>query len=488
MEYLDSLLGNALNNSKQKQNYTYTKENSLLKMIAIPSFGVYSPNYSFYIPYNILYQDKLTQNIFNSFPDLMKQHVNDLHNKFKVKFDYFVISLDGSFINSKYKHNTQEGFLRVNFVAHPYIFYDITNLNKDHRTFMLSALYTNLGDSDSHVKEINEDGALKINPEVFLHDFNKKEVILHKSNDNFPALSPNNCALLVNLNSAFFSVFNLIAIFYENKIVKFCVTQFNFVTQNDYLLTHPLINSLNKSSSINNQNVEIVLKDYLYDEHVAKFILNTIFGYFCIKIENLQSEKEIIEMIKFILNFSHLKSKYDNSNLIYGKLNILDYEENYEIIDELRSAGVILEEEIFYQNNSEDANSREDKNFNLPENNYNEFCNFISDFLGRIKIKNFAEKILFCKNLNKEKEYTNTDSNNKCEENFKYKIRNQFIIQVLLKFLRHKINSLDRIIQSYCNYFNEVENTFQFTLEYLCPNFETKLLSERGKYKDINDE
>ena len=121
----------------------------------------------------------------------------------------------------------------------------------------------------------------------------------------------------------------------------------------------------------------------------------------------------------------------------------------------------------------------------MPEHNYNEFCNFISDFLGRIKIKNFAEKILFCKNLNKEKEYTNTDSNNKCEENLKYKIRNQFIIQVLLKFLRHKINSLDRIIQSYCNYFSEVENTFQFTLENLCPNFETKLLSERGKYKDI---
>jgi hypothetical protein len=481
MDYLDSIIGNTTSNTKKKQTYTYSKENSLLKMIAIPSFGVYSPNYSFYIPFNILYHEKITQNIFNSFPDLMRQHVNDLHNKFKVKFDYFVISLDGGFIHSKYKHNTHEGFLRVNYVAHPYIFYDISNLSKDHNSYMLSALYTNLGDSDSYIKEINEESGLKINPEIFLHDMNKKEIILHKSNDNFPALSPNNCAILVNLNLSFFSFYNITAVFYDNKIVKFCVTQFNIFNRNDFLLINPLINSLNKSAIINNENVKKVLFDLVYNKHMVIFILNTLFGYICTKIQNLENEKEILEMIKNILNLTHIKAKFENNKINYGNLNIQDILGNYEMIDELRSAGIILEEENLYEFESIGGINSiiGDKNINMLDHYYNEFCNFVSDFLGRIKIKNFTEKILFSKNNYKKEELK--DSKNTGGENFNLQIRNKFIIQVILKFLRHKINSLDKIIQSYFIIINEIDSTVQYKVEDFYSDVESILLSQRGK-------
>ena len=102
-------------------------------MFSIPYFGVYANDYTFFTPVNILKKLNPSNQIIKTFPELLKETIQEFRIKFNVDSDFFQITLDGSFIFDKFKQTNFNHYLRVNTVLHPYIFYDLEKLHRDHR-------------------------------------------------------------------------------------------------------------------------------------------------------------------------------------------------------------------------------------------------------------------------------------------------------------------------------------------------------------------
>jgi hypothetical protein len=282
--------------SADEFQYNYQKENHLLNMIAVPYLGVYSQNYTFLMPCNILHSNKISEKIYNNFPENLKSNYFEINNKYSLDIDYFLITLDGSYLCSKYSNNNPNGVLRLNYVPHPYIFYNVNSLEKDHVTNIYSCLYAHNG-HENYLKETNEFDGMRINPEKFICDENKKEIILHKSDDNLPALSPNNCAFLINTNKVYFTIYNLTLVTYKNKIVKFMITQFNILLYNDIKLFSELFIGLNNFNSKDRESVSLFVNNLYNFSLNFKSIVKNIFGYYCSKDVGREEIKKIFNYI-----------------------------------------------------------------------------------------------------------------------------------------------------------------------------------------------
>jgi hypothetical protein len=341
----------------EKIEIQYSRVNSLMNMIAVPYLGVYSPNYTFMMPINVLHKKQISNGSFELFPDTLKRHLADLNKG--IELDHFMITLDGNYLYSK--HNNID-FLRMNLVPHPYIFYDITDLGKDHYTYVFSCLYSEDPFHASYLRETIESDGLRINPEVFLSDQNKKEIILHKSNDNFPAISPNNCSFLVNINKNFFTFYNLTAVTYMNKFVKFAVVQFNVFNHNDILALSPLLESFNSVQLQSMGLINIFISNIYYAKENIKHIFHALYVHLLknLKIEN---EKE----------FNRLELCRNLFNSIYYR-KISDFEDNLNYII------------------SDSSDVTESKK--ITDFHYDSLCYFIWCNMGKFKIAGLGEKVI----------------------------------------------------------------------------------------------
>lgn len=111
----------------------------LINLITSPYFGIYSTNYEFFIPTLVISKNEINSTIYEELPNSIKS----IYNKFnKVQIDYMILDVDNSFIfnHNKIIGNTLDT-LRVNVVIHPYLFYDLKFLNKDHKSEVLNAIY-----------------------------------------------------------------------------------------------------------------------------------------------------------------------------------------------------------------------------------------------------------------------------------------------------------------------------------------------------------
>jgi hypothetical protein len=395
---------------KKKENNSsiqYTKENTLLNMIAIPYIGIYSPNYTFMIPVNVLYSNSINETIFKTFPQNLQKHFLEFQ---EVEMDYFLITLDGSYLYSKYAQiNNQNGYLRLNFVPHPYIFYDVKDINKDHVTNIYSCIYS-LPQHLNYLKDSGEFDGLRINHDKIMSNDNKKEIILHKSSDNLPALSPNNCAFLVNINNCFFTFFNLTIVTYHNKVVKFMIAQYNVIMNHDIYLLSPSLNLIS-SFNYNSENMEInrnfVINLFSSKENI-KFMMTTVFYYISRKILNnneIKDKQQFKEEIKNIFYLCFFKSSTHSSNMNLNNLD--DYEDSMVLFD--------------------DESMR-----NISNYFYDELCYFLWCYLGRVNIPGFGENIIFASITNK-----------------------NYLIEILSKFLRKKIYDIENFFNSYFVFFEE---------------------------------
>jgi len=202
---------------------TYKEQCDLLKMISIPSFGIYSNDYAFLEQILILKKNSCPNNL----PQKAKNQINYLRNKYpEVKPEYFHITLSSEILFNISPENINSfSYTALNFISHPYIFYNC-QLNREHKSDIFCAAYTDEQEIDT-IKQENGDSHLRVNPECNMDDWQlKREVYIHLSDDNYPSLSPNNCHLLINLNSQFINFYVITCGTYHGKIVKIFVGNF----------------------------------------------------------------------------------------------------------------------------------------------------------------------------------------------------------------------------------------------------------------------
>jgi hypothetical protein len=375
-------------------------------MKAIPYFGIYSPNYTFFIPIHVLHSQSISETLFNTFPYQLKTHLMEFNEKYKVPLDYFLITFDGTFLWSKYHQFFKDQDLRVNTVLHPYIFNDLRELNRDHTTIAYSCIYTNDTLHGSYLKETEEMEAMKINPEKLLNDYNKKEIILHRSEDNYPAISPNNCSFIFNINNTFSTFFLICIVTYKNTIVKMCICQCNFFMNNEIQILSPIVRCLTSGNFLYNDPVLVkkFLITLLVNYEIFNHITQTNFSYICsylVKEHIAQSQPdELLKIIKRIFDFTFLK-----------KVNLIDgVDEGFTIIDEYEGSSLSYISK-YYLNN---------------------LCFFIWFSLGGARIKNIGELILFSSG--------------------------DFLPDILFKYLRKVRLNLEIIINSYVTFFRSYKS------------------------------
>jgi hypothetical protein len=380
------------NNSEDNKFKFYSKENKLLGMLAIPYFGVYSPNYTFFQPLEIIHSPKLDDKIISTLPYGMRNNISELQES-HVEWEYFSICLDGSYVNKKWgRQNTKQNtkFLRINFVPHPYIFYNVTNLSpqNEHKTFIYSMLYSHSYPNYFYQESLEADG-LRFNREKFIHEDNKKEIILH-SIENSPALSPNNCSFLINTNATFFSFYNMTAITYRNKIVKFMVGQFNVINYSNLNLLSPLIKILNS----NKQN----FSDYLENVILAKFVIvenfSKVFYYFIHKLNKLNKSEN-----------------KDQSKILIKEMFQIIFTQNFDYLD--------------YTSNKEN---------NFGEFYFVDLCIFLWNLFNQPSMSNFGENIFTSHNL-------------EIDETYSYYFK--YYSEILFKYFRHLMNSIEEFFSPY---------------------------------------
>ena len=298
---------------------TYKEQCELLNMISIPSFGIYSDDYAFLEQLLILKKNSTP----NTLPSPVKEQINYLNKKYpELKPEFFHITLSSSilFTISPEKLNSLS-YTALNFISHPYIFYNC-NLNKEHKSDIYCAAYTDDFEIDT-IKEAEGNAHLRLNPQCNIDDEQlKREVYIHLSGDGYPSLSPNNCQLLINLNSQIINFYVISCGTYIGKIVKCFVGNYVIIPNSHNSI---LFNDINKSLLIQ-KNKEKLIIDLLLFRNKYNVVLNYILNYY---LKEYITKEKNIEIIKnyFIKAFSIIFDIFDNSRSEIKKLleNISNY-------------------------------------------------------------------------------------------------------------------------------------------------------------------
>lgn len=284
----------------------FTEQCDLLQMTSIPTFGKYSSDYTFLDQVLIIKNEKMP----DYFPQKIKSKIDNLKKNIpEIKPEYFHVTLSTStFIGPSSENEVNGSYTLLNLISHPYIFYNCA-LNKEHRSEVYCAAFTDDLELDT-IKEADSGDKLVINPDCNLDDnFLKREVILHLSEDGFPSLSPNNCALNINLNAQIINFYVVVCGTYWGKIVKCFVGNFLIIPKsNNSVLIGDLYNKMVKDKSKNNLSTELIFFKNKFRDY-----MDYVFNYGIYEItENAQN----FEQVKLCLNkaFSIIYDFSDNGD------------------------------------------------------------------------------------------------------------------------------------------------------------------------------
>ena len=270
---------------------TYNEQCKLLNMISIPSFGIYSDDYAFLEQILILKKNKPPNNL----PSKVKSQINYLNSKYpELTPEYFHITLSSSILfNFSPEKLNSLSYTALNFISHPYIFYNC-QLNREHKSDIYCAAYIDEHEIDT-IKQADGDTHLRVNPECNIDDGQlKREVYIHLSGDGYPSLSPNNCQLLVNLNSQFINFYVITCGTYGGKIVKCFVGNYLIIPN---ISNSILFSDINKSLLLQ-KNKENLINDLLLFRNKYNDIVNYILYYYLNEI--ILNAKNIEQIKKYI--------------------------------------------------------------------------------------------------------------------------------------------------------------------------------------------
>ena len=392
-----------LNNNLEKSNEIkeieddeelkqFSEKCNLLNMITVPTFGKYSNDYTFLEQILIL----KSTTIFENTPDAIKKKLNNLKQKYpEVKPEFFHITLGNTLIKPSNEKDLNDSFECLNLLCHPYIFYNCS-LEKEHRSEIYCAAFTDENEI-STIKQGEGYDILRLNPECDLDDNQlKRDIILHMSNDGYASLSPNNCAILINLNAQIINFYVVVCGTYGGKIVKCFVGNYVIIpnAQNSVIFGEFYDKVMKDKKKMKITQELIILKNKFreYMNYIFNFGINEIMK--ADKIEDLKFC--IYKAFSFIFNFD---SSEDDDN-----------------------SKKILEKELI----------------NMEKFYYNEFLNFVANLyeLGSAVDPNFGEKFV------------------------KSSIKDKYIEELLIKYRYYHIQRFNNIISNYGFFLYENEDDF----------------------------
>ena len=258
---------------KKYKDCKFNEVCELLQMISVPYLGIYLEEYIFLNPLNVLKQKTMPNNL----PLHLKEKIEKFQSEYTVTPEYFHVTLDGSEVYSLYNQRIiHTDYVRINIAPHPYVFYNV-NLNKEHRSVVFLSAFTDERSFNS-VKDSEEGSGVRVNPDCKLDNNGLlREIILHEGGGGIPAISPNNCAILLNINNQIVNFFLVTLVTYGNKIVKCSVTEYNVLPT---AYQSQLLSELTNSFWIAKTNEESVKTIYFtYLTYVDT--LNCLCFYFC---------------------------------------------------------------------------------------------------------------------------------------------------------------------------------------------------------------
>ena len=286
----------------------YTEQCNLLQMISIPTFGKYSSDYTFMEQVLIIKKEYMP----NYFPQTIKSKIENLKkNNPDLKPEYFHVTLSTStFLGPSSENEVNDSYTLLNLISHPYVFYNCSlNKGQEHRSEVYCAAFTDDLELDT-IKETDSGDRLVINPKCNLDDnFLKREIILHLSEDGYPSLSPNNCALNINLNAQIINFYVVVCGTYWGRIVKCFVGNYLIIPKsNNSVLIGDLYNKMVKEKGKKNLSTELVFFKNKFRDY-----MDYVFNY---GIYEITENAKNFEQVKLCLNkaFSIIYDFSDNGD------------------------------------------------------------------------------------------------------------------------------------------------------------------------------
>ena len=301
-------------------------ENSIFKeycptldLYAMPTFGIYqSDEYQIMNVLSAFHSSEIPKHL----PLFLQKKLEAIEQSYNVKnFSFFHVTYDANEIVCNNKNDWNENkFLRLNVICHPYIFYNC-NLNQEHHSVVYISGFTE--DNSFHsIKDSMENDGVRVDlhkwdSEISLNDKRfQREVILHSTEHGGPALSPNNCGILINFNNQlihFYIVVLGIGLGSCDEIVKCCVEEVIIIPNGQQCkLLNTLYKTVNEYKNI--QDIQNVIKPYINEITASYFnSYNTIIVNNINSITTFSECKElIILMFKEIYKFNKEQTSETN--------------------------------------------------------------------------------------------------------------------------------------------------------------------------------
>lgn len=369
----------------------YKKQCEILQMYSIPYFGTYDIEYNFINPILCLENPTMPKNL----PKNINKKITSTLNKYNIPFNFFHITADASSLYNKSNQRIIEcNEVRLNLVPHSFIFQNLKNkLTSDYEIPVFPCLFKFKSDYDI-IKETEENDNLIINPKCELYDKKlERRIILHRTKEGDPAISPNNISILFNLNCQIIHFYLIILGTNRGKISNGCCCEYVIMPN---AFNCKLFMDMN-ISFMNAINVENILENIYKCKMIYNDNFKNIIQYFLY---------EIIYYYK--QNRSLIKDEWFKNFFINGFKNIFDFGDNGLVNEDIHNI---------------DIN-------NMCEFYYNYLLIFIANLFGdeELKIEKYAIDIINCS------------------------LKDYYIVDIIGKFINFHLSRINKIFNSYQNY------------------------------------
>ena len=369
----------------------YNKQCEILQMFSIPYFGTYNIEYNFINPILCLENPTMPKNL----PNNINKKITSTLKKYNIPFNFFHITADASSLYNKSNQRIIEcNEVRLNLVPHSFIFQNLKNkLTSDYEIPVFPCLFKFKSDYDI-IKETEENDNLIINPKCELYDKKlERRIILHRTKEGEPAISPNNISILFNLNCQIIHFYLIILGTNRGKISNGCCCEYVIMPN---AFNCKLFMDMN-ISFMNAINVENILENIYKCKMIYNDNFKNIIQYFLY---------EIIYYYK--QNRSLIKDEWFKNFFINGFKNIFDFGDNGLVNEDIHNI---------------DIN-------NMCEFYYNYLLTFIANLFGdeELKIEKYAIDIINCS------------------------LKDYYIVDIIGKFINFHLSRINKIFNSYQNY------------------------------------
>ncbi len=369
----------------------------LLKMPAIPTFGIYDE--SDYLLMNPIHIVKSQKMMPDNLPHFIFQQIKAISQKYKqIVPEFYHVTLDANKIYTNSNERIIESnYTRINLVAHPYIFSN-PRISQTSKTHINCAIYKENDELDT-IMESNESTQVKINPEcdIISPSLNRDIKIEIDQKEKKVYLEPNNCSFLINLNSQIINFYCIVLGTHNNLVTKCFIG--NYVIIPNVLNSHIL---------------KTITENLLYQNNNETKLFSLIIG-------------------QLIYNDSLMSILYNYLDKIINNCS------NIKTINNIKENFVKAFKIIFEFDNSSVTQKDHDQDLNNIGNFYYEhikkYINYI--YPGSSCINDFSEKIILCS------------------------LKNKYIIEIIIKYIDFHLSRINNIICSYFDYYNNEKINIQ---------------------------